>query len=144
MPDSRDNHGGATSDEYASTHERASCDGSSGLLMGADARFTQGERRCDAGRPRRRGAQWSVMTAARVVLYTKPGCHLCDDMRDSLQAALRGRGVDVTEHNIALSLDDFERYKHDIPVLVIDGREVARHRISEAALEAALRAAGLR
>ncbi len=64
-------------------------------------------------------------------------------MRDLLARTLRGSGVGVTERNIALDLDDFERYKHDIPVLVIDGREVARHRISEAALEAALEAAGL-
>lgn len=64
-------------------------------------------------------------------------------MRDLLARALRGSGVGLTERNIALDLDDFERYKHDIPVLVIDGREVARHRISEAALAAALEAAGL-
>ncbi len=82
--------------------------------------------------------------AARVLIYTKPGCHLCDDMLDLLHAALRGTGTAVTERNIALDLDDFERYKHDIPVLVIDGREVARYRITESALLTALRAAGLR
>ena len=84
------------------------------------------------------------MPPPRVLVYTKPGCHLCDDMLDLLHFALRGRGESVTERNIALDLDDFERYKHDIPVLVIDGREVARHRIGEAALLAALDAAGLR
>lgn len=81
--------------------------------------------------------------AARVLLYTKPGCHLCDEMLDQLRAALRGSATVVTERNIALDLDDYERYKHDIPVLMIDGREVARHRVSEAALLAALRDAGL-
>ena len=65
-------------------------------------------------------------------------------MLDLLHATLRGSGVSVTEQNIALDLDDFERYKHDIPVLVIDGRDVARHRISEPALRAALDAAGIR
>ena len=84
------------------------------------------------------------MPPPRVLVYTKPGCHLCDDMLDLLHFALRGRGESVTERNIALDLDDFERYKHDIPVLVIDGREVARHRISEPALHAALAAAGIR
>lgn len=84
------------------------------------------------------------MSPSRVLVYTKPGCHLCDDMRDLLHATLRGTGTAVTERNIAQDLDDYERYKHDIPVLTIDGREVARHRITEAALVAALRAAGLR
>ncbi len=84
------------------------------------------------------------MSASRVRLYTKPGCHLCDDMRELLAVALAGSGIAVAEHNIALDLDDFERYKHDIPVLAIDGREVARHRITDTALAAALRDAGLR
>jgi glutaredoxin len=79
----------------------------------------------------------------RILVYTKPGCHLCDDMLDLLRVTLRGSGGSVTERNIALDLDDFERYKDDIPVLVIDGREVARHRISEPALHAALDAAGI-
>lgn len=83
------------------------------------------------------------MPPSRVLVYTKPGCHLCDDMLDLLHRALQGRGVDVTTRNIALDIDDFERYKHDIPVLVIDGHEVARHRVSEPALLAALDAAGL-
>ena len=84
------------------------------------------------------------MIGARVLLYTKPGCHLCDDMLDVLRHALRGTGIAVAERNIALDLDDYERYKHDIPVLLIDGREVARHRITEPTLIAALREAGLR
>lgn len=84
------------------------------------------------------------MVAPRILLYTKPGCHLCDDMLDQLRAALRGTGIAVAERNIALDLDDYERYKHDIPVLTIDGREVARHRLTAPTLMAALHAAGLR
>jgi glutaredoxin len=83
------------------------------------------------------------MPAPRILVYTKPGCHLCDDMLDLLRAALGGSQVVIAERNIALDLDDYERYKHDIPVLMIDGREVARHRITEQALAAALGRAGL-
>jgi len=83
------------------------------------------------------------MPAPRILVYTKPGCHLCDDMLDLLRAALRGSQAVIAERNIALDLDDYERYKHDIPVLLVDGREVARHRITEQALTA-LGKAGLR
>jgi glutaredoxin len=83
------------------------------------------------------------MLAARLVVYTKPGCHLCDDMLHLLRRTIAGTGLVVSERNIALDLDEFERFKHDIPVLMIDGQEVARHRISEPALRAALDAAGL-
>lgn len=83
------------------------------------------------------------MPDARIVVYTKPGCHLCDDLLDVVRAVLRGTGLAVDERNIAANLDDYERYKHDIPVLLIDGREIARYRISDAQLRHALAAAGL-
>lgn len=84
------------------------------------------------------------MSPSRIVLYTKPGCHLCDDMRDQLDAALRGTATPVQHIDIASDLDVYMRYRHDIPVLLIDGREVARHRITDQALVDALAAAGLR
>ncbi|MEZ5290929.1 MAG: glutaredoxin family protein [Vicinamibacterales bacterium] len=85
-----------------------------------------------------------VTAGARLVMYTKPGCHLCEDMRDVVQRALRGTAATLEERNIALNLVDYERYKHDIPVLLVDGREVARYRITDDALVVALRAAGIR
>lgn len=84
------------------------------------------------------------MSTPRVVLYTKPGCHLCEDMRDQLEAALRDSAEPVHAVDIAGDLDLYMRYRYDIPVLVVDGREVARHRISDVALNQALAAAGLR
>lgn len=84
-----------------------------------------------------------VTSGARLVMYTKPGCHLCEDMLDVVRRALRGRSAGLEERNITLNLDDYHRYKHDIPVLLVDGREVARHRITDEALAAALHAAGI-
>lgn len=78
------------------------------------------------------------MTDVRVVLYTKPGCHLCEDMLDVVRPALRAAGLTLEERDITASLDDYLRYRYDVPVLVIDGREVARHRITASALSAAL------
>ncbi len=95
------------------------------------------------GSPSEPGAAGAAAEADRVVLYSKPGCHLCEDMHALVCRALAGTGVAVTERNIALNLDDYARYRHDIPVLAIDGREVARHRITEAALVSALRVAGI-
>ncbi len=83
------------------------------------------------------------MSTPRIVLFTKPGCHLCDDMREQLDLALRGTSVHVDEVDIAGDLDVYMRYRHDIPVLLVDGREVARHRITDETLREALLAAGL-
>jgi hypothetical protein len=81
---------------------------------------------------------------ARVVLYGKPGCHLCEDMHAQLLRALDGTGVTVEVRDITTDLESFVRYRHDVPVLEIDGREVARHRVSDTLLGAALGAAGVR
>ncbi|MGE3175969.1 MAG: glutaredoxin family protein [Vicinamibacterales bacterium] len=84
-----------------------------------------------------------VTAGARLVMYTKPGCHLCEDMLDVVRRALRGTSAGVEERNITLDLDDYHRYKHDIPVLLVDGREVARHRVTDETLAVALRTAGI-
>lgn len=74
----------------------------------------------------------------QVILYTKPGCHLCDAVKQVIVKVRQRRAFDFASFNI---LDDpavFDRYKHDIPVVTVDGREIARHRMTAAQLEAAL------
>jgi glutaredoxin len=67
----------------------------------------------------------------RLTLYSKPGCHLCEDLRALLDELQPEYGFAMTE--IDISGDDglFARYRYDIPVLWRDGEEVARGRISD-------------
>jgi glutaredoxin len=56
----------------------------------------------------------------RAVLYTRPGCHLCEEVESwLLEAGVTWQPVDITA-DAAL----FERYKYRIPVMDVDGREV--------------------
>jgi hypothetical protein len=64
-----------------------------------------------------------------VTLYTKPGCHLCEPVADTIAAAARVRAFDFVKRNILDDPADFERYKHAIPVVTVNGREVARFRL---------------
>ena len=73
-----------------------------------------------------------------VTLYTKPGCGLCEEAEEVLDLVRRRVPFDLTKQNILDDLDAYERYKHDIPVILLDGREIARHRLGEAQLESAL------
>lgn len=62
------------------------------------------------------------MSAARLTLLMKPGCHLCDDARAIVEPIARERGLQLTERNI---LDDeklLAEYAEEIPVLLIDER----------------------
>jgi len=78
------------------------------------------------------------VTPRRLLLLGKPGCHLCEAMRDVLRPVAAEMGFAVEEKSI---LDDPELealYRHDIPVLLLDGREVARHRATADFLRARL------
>lgn len=65
-----------------------------------------------------------------LTLVSKPGCGLCVEMRDVLLAVLpasvRLEEIDVRDH-----ADLERRYVFEIPVLLHDGRELARHRLTE-------------
>ena len=76
-----------------------------------------------------------------VTLYTKPGCHLCEAAKQVIAAVRRQQPFDLVVRNI---LDDpaaFDRYRHAIPVVLVNGLEVARHRLAHGELIAALGAA---
>ena len=71
------------------------------------------------------------MTAlAEVVLYTRPGCHLCDEAKQAIEAANCADRYTLTEVNIESDPLLLDRYKDHIPVTTIDGVEVFRHRVS--------------
>ncbi|MGE0041827.1 MAG: glutaredoxin family protein [Vicinamibacterales bacterium] len=79
------------------------------------------------------------MTTRALVLYAKPGCHLCDDLRALVEDLLPELGATLHEVDITTDPALHARYRHDIPVLVADGIEIARGRVGEGALVAALR-----
>jgi glutaredoxin len=56
----------------------------------------------------------------RLVLYGRPGCHLCDDAR----AALERVGQAFEEIDIEADDDLLKRYLERIPVVALDGVEL--------------------
>jgi glutaredoxin len=78
----------------------------------------------------------------RLVIYSRPGCHLCDDMKALVQRVLQETSrADCTleEIDIATSAELLSRYDTEIPVLTIDGRKAAKYRITETELSRVLR-----
>jgi len=64
-----------------------------------------------------------------VVIFSRPGCHLCDEAMRVIEAVR-------SEVPFALSIVDVSRdgalearYGRDIPVVTFDGREAFRHRV---------------
>jgi glutaredoxin len=80
---------------------------------------------------------------ATVVVYSRPGCHLCEEAIAQI-VALHGKGyrfelheVDVESHDLLL-----RRYLERIPVVEVDGAEVSELVLDRAALEAKLDTVG--
>jgi len=70
----------------------------------------------------------------RVTIYSRPGCHLCDDMKDLVRKVAQTIPLALEDIDI---YDDDEleaRYGLDIPVLFVEGERVASARITEDAL----------
>jgi glutaredoxin len=66
---------------------------------------------------------------AQVTLYSKPGCHLCEEMKRVIARADCAEEYDLKEINIESDAELFERYRYDIPVLNINGLDVFKHRL---------------
>lgn len=76
----------------------------------------------------------------RLIIYSKPGCHLCEDMKTVVAGVLSGLGqAPVEEIDITSDPALRERYELEIPVLTLDGRKIAKYRITEAELVRALK-----
>lgn len=76
--------------------------------------------------------------SARVTLYSKPGCHLCDDAREVVQRVCADLGTDFEEVDITTSPELMDAYGEQIPVTLVDGRQHDFWRVDERRLRTAL------
>ena len=60
-----------------------------------------------------------------VVLFSRPGCHLCDEARGALEALSAGRAFAVLEVDIERDPGLHARYLERIPVVEVDGEVVS-------------------
>ena len=75
---------------------------------------------------------------ARVTLYSRPGCHLCEAAREVVQRVCDDLGETFTEVDVDSSPDLLEAYGEQIPVTLVDGRRHDFWRVDERRLRAAL------
>ena len=78
------------------------------------------------------------MTAARITLLGRPGCHLCDDARAVISKVAGDLGVAWEERDITQSPADLREYWEKIPVTLVDGVQHDFWRVSEDRLRRAL------
>jgi hypothetical protein len=69
-----------------------------------------------------------------LTMMTRSGCHLCDRMKEVIARVGRTHPLRLDEVDISADPELERRYGVAIPVLLVAGREIARHRIDEADL----------
>ena len=78
------------------------------------------------------------MSETRVRLYSKPGCHLCDDARAIVERVCADLGTSYDEVDITTSPELTNAYADQIPVTFVDGRQHDFWRVDETRLRHAL------
>ena len=73
-----------------------------------------------------------------VTLYTRPGCHLCDDARAALLRVQERTPFTLAEVDIETDDALHEAYLERIPVIHLDGEHLFDFFVDEAALTARL------
>lgn len=72
---------------------------------------------------------------SRLTLYTRDGCHLCEELLAELAPWAAARGVSVELLDVDADAVARRRYGHRIPVLLVDGEPAAYGRLDWDALE---------
>ncbi|MDQ2976044.1 MAG: glutaredoxin family protein [Acidobacteriota bacterium] len=76
---------------------------------------------------------------AHVIIYSRPGCHLCEEAKEAIEAAACASEYALHEVNIESDPDLLKRYRYEIPVITINGVEAFRHRLTPEEFKTALR-----
>jgi c-di-GMP-related signal transduction protein len=80
---------------------------------------------------------------AAVVVYSRPGCHLCEEALEQI-VALHADGYRFDLHEVDVESNDLllRRYLERIPVVEVDGIEVSELVLDRAAVQARLDTVG--
>jgi hypothetical protein len=67
----------------------------------------------------------------RLTIYSRPGCHLCDEMKAVVARVAQAAALEIDEIDVSTDPALEARYGHEVPVLEIDGRKAAKYRVTE-------------
>lgn len=75
----------------------------------------------------------------RITLLDRAGCHLCEQAATVIDQVATERGVDWVRTDIDGDPDLLARHAERVPVVLVDGHEIAHWHVTAAQLRSALR-----
>src|SRR6266705_2238707 len=88
---------------------------------------------------RTEGGRLQLAGPRDVTIYSRPGCHLCEEAKMQLAPLLKEFGARLTEINIDEDVELRARYDYDVPVIFLGARKAAKHRVDLAQFRRQLR-----
>jgi glutaredoxin len=79
-----------------------------------------------------------VTAQTRVLVLTRPGCHLCEDAKAIIEQVCAETGSNWTEQDITADPALLAQYTNEIPVTFVDGIQHDFWRVDAGRLRAAL------
>ena len=73
-----------------------------------------------------------------LTLYSRSGCHLCEDMKYEIEALAQSEGLEIREVDVDSDPELVRRYGSRVPVLVANGAEICHYMLDMSALKAYL------
>jgi glutaredoxin len=70
----------------------------------------------------------------KVTVYTRSGCHLCDEAKQVVESVRRRAAFDYEEFDIDSDPQLRELYNEEVPVIAIDGKKAFKYRVTPAKL----------
>jgi len=74
------------------------------------------------------------MNSIVVTLYTRAGCHLCDEAKAQITPLLREFAAELREVDIDQDPALRAEYDYDVPVIFLGDKKIAKHRVDLAQL----------
>ncbi len=66
-----------------------------------------------------------------VILYTRHGCHLCDEVKSSLMRLARLASFQLREVDIDSDPELVRQFNDEIPVVLVNGRKAFKYHLEE-------------
>lgn len=66
-----------------------------------------------------------------IIIYSKPGCCLCEQAKNQLDAIKEKHPFNIREVNILDDPSTYRMFKDEIPVIFINGRKAFKYRLDE-------------
>jgi glutaredoxin len=70
----------------------------------------------------------------QVTLYTRAGCHLCEEARRVIESVRPSASFDYQELDIDSDPALLRLYNEEVPVIAIDGKKAFKYRVTPAQL----------